>query len=73
MKKQPLPIGISEFKDIRESNYYYIDKTDFIREIIEESAKVSLYPRRFGKILNLDILNVFFEKTGEDNRKFSDL
>ena len=59
MKK--LPIGISNFKELIEENYYYIDKTDFISEIIYSSAKIILLPRprRFGKTLNLSMLNYF--------------
>ncbi len=71
MKK--LPIGISNFKELREENYYYIDKTDFISEIIDSSAKIILLPRprRFGKTLNLSMLNYFFN-VSEDNRKLFD-
>ncbi|MDM8516789.1 AAA family ATPase [Desulfobacterales bacterium HSG16] len=71
MKKQSLPIGVSDFKKLRTKNFYYIDKTDFIREIIETAAEVILLPRprRFGKTLNLDMLKVFFEKIGKDNKK----
>jgi len=67
MKK--LPIGISNFKELVEENYYYIDKTDFINEILDSSAKIILLPRprRFGKTLNLSMLNYFFN-VNEDNR-----
>ena len=63
MKK--LPIGISDFKEIRIQNYYFVDKSLFIKEIIEENAEVILLPRprRFGKTLNLSILKYFFEKS----------
>lgn len=63
MKK--LPIGISDFKKLIDKDYYYIDKTLFIKEIIEASAEVILIPRprRFGKTLNLSMLKYFFEKT----------
>ena len=68
MKK--LPIGKSDFKSIIENNFYYIDKTDFIKEVINSSAEVILLPRprRFGKTLNLSMLNYFFDIT-EDNRE----
>lgn len=63
----PMPIGISEYKKAQ-SNYYYVDKTLMIRDILDKKALVSLFtrPRRFGKTLNMDMLRVFFEKTSED-------
>ena len=59
MKK--IPIGRSNFKELIEDNFYYIDKTDFISEIVDSSAKVILLPRprRFGKTLNLSITNIW--------------
>ncbi|MCP4351273.1 MAG: AAA family ATPase [Desulfobacterales bacterium] len=66
--KRPLPIGFSDFKELRENGCYYIDKTLFIKEITKASAKVLLIPRprRFGKTLNLSMLRYFYEKTGEN-------
>ena len=66
--RRPLPIGISSYIEAV-SNYYYVDKTLLIRDFIDTLPKVSLFtrPRRFGKTLNMDMLRVFFEKTGEDN------
>ena len=68
MKK--LPIGIDDFKKIREKGYYYVDKSLFIKEIIDEDAEVILLarPRRFGKTLNLSLLHCFFEKNTENNK-----
>ena len=68
MKKKRLPIGVSDFRKLRENNYYYVDKSHFIREIIEASAEIILLPRprRFGKTLNLNMLKVFFEKDQND-------
>ena len=67
-EKRRLPIGISSFKKLRENDYYYIDKTHFIRDIINASAEALLLPRprRFGKTLNLSMLRYFFEKSEED-------
>ena len=58
-----LPLGISDFKELREENYYYVDKSLFIKEVIERDGKVILLPRprRFGKTLNLSMLRYFFE------------
>ena len=71
-KKKKLPIGISNFKDIIEKNYYYFDKTNFIEDILEDGAQVKLFtrPRRFGKTLNMSMLKYFFDvKNKEENRK----
>jgi hypothetical protein len=59
-----LPIGLSDFKEVREESYYYVDKSLLIQEIINRSSKVILLPRprRFGKTLNLSMLRYFFEK-----------
>ena len=61
---QKLPIGYSDFKTIREENFYYIDKSLFIKEVLNTGSQVLLLPRprRFGKTLNLSMLRYFFEK-----------
>jgi len=58
-----LPIGIEFFKDIRDKDYNYVDKTKFIEELLAGGNKVSLFtrPRRFGKTLNMSMLRSFFE------------
>ena len=63
----PLPVGISDYKRAS-TQYYYVDKTLFIRDFIDELPAVSLFtrPRRFGKTLSMDMLRTFFEKTDED-------
>jgi hypothetical protein len=73
MKK--LPIGKSDFKTIIEDEDYYIDKTNLIKEIIDDSAKVILLPRprRFGKTLNLSMLRYFFELEEDNRHLFNDL
>ena len=65
METRRIPIGISDYKKMIDEGYYYVDKTDFIRQIIEEGALITLLPRprRFGKTLNLSMLRYFFEKT----------
>lgn len=62
-KKKKLPIGVEFFKHIRDEDYYYIDKTGMIRELIRSWGTVNLFtrPRRFGKTLNMDMLKTFFE------------
>ncbi|NEW61478.1 AAA family ATPase [Sulfurovum sp. bin170] len=73
MKK--LPIGISDFKELIYENFYYIDKTDFILETIDSNAKVILLPRprRFGKTLNLSMLNYFFNIEENNKELFNNL
>ena len=72
-----LPIGVDDFREIIESGYYYVDKTDFIRNLIDNGSKVSVFtrPRRFGKSLALSMLKYYFEnemgidEEKSDNRK----
>lgn len=56
-----ISIGIQGFEKIRTENYFYVDKTGFIKEWWETGADVTLItrPRRFGKTLNMDMLNCF--------------
>lgn len=63
----PLPVGVSDYC-IASKEYYYVDKTMFIKDFLDERPMVSLFtrPRRFGKTLNMDMLRTFFEKTDED-------
>lgn len=65
---KPLPIGISDFKEMIDEGFAYVDKTLFIEELGEKKAKVVLIPRlrRFGKTLNLSMLRYFFEKQEQD-------
>ena len=64
-------IGESDFKSLRIKNYYYIDKTMYIKDIIDNSSKVVLVtrPRRFGKTLNISMLKYYFDCRQKDNRK----
>lgn len=63
MRKKKLPIGIEDFQEIRTEGFYYVDKTEMIRELLENWAKVNLFtrPRRFGKSLNMSMLKYFFD------------
>ena len=73
MKK--IPIGIEDFKMLISDDYFYIDKTKFIEEIMNDGALVKLFtrPRRFGKTLNMSMLKTFFDiKEAEENRKLFD-
>ena len=58
-----LPIGVDSFEEIRSENFYYVDKTLLIRDLLNNWGKVNLFtrPRRFGKSLNMSMLKSFFE------------
>lgn len=68
--KKLLPIGISDFKKVREGGYAYVDKSLLVQELVEKGGDVALIPRlrRFGKTLNLSMLRYFFEKGEESTR-----
>jgi predicted AAA-ATPase/PD-(D/E)XK nuclease superfamily protein len=68
-----LPVGISSFKEVIEKDYYYIDKTLLIKEFLDIGSKVTLLPRprRFGKTLNLSMLNYFFSNTEQAGYLFT--
>jgi len=65
--KKPLPIGVDNFEKIIANDYYYIDKSLLIKELLDLKGEVNLFtrPRRFGKTLNLSMLRFFFEDTGD--------
>ncbi len=74
MKFKKLPIGIEFFADMIGKDYYYVDKTGMIKELLENVGSVNLFtrPRRFGKTLNMDMLKCFFE-IGADKSLFDGL
>ena len=62
-KKKPIPIGIEDFEKMIINNYYYVDKTLMIKEMLDKGGEVNLFtrPRRFGKSLNISMLQHFFD------------
>ena len=66
-----LPVGIENFEEIRRDNFYYVDKTKLIEQLLQNWSKVNLFtrPRRFGKTLNMSMIKSFFE-IGTDKRLF---
>ena len=73
-KSLKLPVGIENFKEIRTEGFYYVDKTKLIKQLLEQWGKVNLFtrPRRFGKTLNMSMLQCFFE-IGTDPALFDGL
>ena len=74
MRKPKLPTGIDNFKKIRNGNYYYVDKTSLVEQILNNGSEVTLFtrPRRFGKSLNMSMIQHFFE-IGTDPALFDGL
>lgn len=68
MRKKTLPIGYDNFREVIEGGFYYVDKTLFIKTLLNRKGKANLFtrPRRFGKSLNLSMLRYFFEDTGDE-------
>lgn len=67
LRKKKLPIGIDNFEKLRSENFYYIDKTGLIKELLQDWGEVNLFtrPRRFGKSLNMSMLENFFSIEGK--------
>ena len=65
--RKKLPIGIENFGEFFSEDFYYVDKTLFIKELLQNWGKVNLFtrPRRFGKSLNMSMLKCFFEIEGD--------
>ena len=63
MDRKPLPVGVDDFGKLITRGYYFVDKTNFIRDLIDLKGEVNLFtrPRRFGKTLNMSMLQYFFE------------
>lgn len=66
-EKKRLPIGLENFEQIIKENYYYVDKTGLISELLRNGGMVNLFtrPRRFGKTLNMSMLEHFFSIEGD--------
>ncbi len=67
MSRKKLPIGIEDFEELRSEDFYYVDKTGLIRDLLNNWGKVNLFtrPRRFGKTLNMSMLEHFFSLNGD--------
>lgn len=76
MEKVNIPVGVSDFSEIRQNNYYYVDKSFFISELLKTPAtKVTLItrPRRFGKTLGMSMLDSFFDIQRNSEDLFAEL
>ncbi|WP_052193881.1 AAA family ATPase [Cetobacterium sp. ZOR0034] len=71
MIKKNLPLGVDDFKEARENDFYLVDKSMFIDELLEKKSKVTLLPRprRFGKTLNMSMLKYFFDIENKESNK----
>ena len=72
IRKKAVPVGIEDFERIVREDYYYVDKTQLIEELLINRAPVTLFtrPRRFGKTLNMSMIKYFFDvKNKEENKK----
>lgn len=68
MRWKPLPVGVDDFEELIHEQYFYIDKTLLIKDLLDMKGEVNLFtrPRRFGKTLNMSMLRYFFEKSSRD-------
>ncbi len=67
--RKPIPVGTEDFKELIDKNFRFVDKTLLIKDLLDQNAKVNLItrPRRFGKTLNMSMIQRFFEKTEKSN------
>lgn len=69
MEMKPLPVGVDNFEHLITRGYYFIDKTWFMKELLDKKGSVNLFtrPRRFGKTLNMSMIQYFFEDMCTDD------
>ena len=69
-----LPVGIDDFRKLRESDFYYVDKTRLIEQLLLNWSEVTLFtrPRRFGKTLNMSMLKSFFQIAQIKNKRYDE-
>ena len=70
-----VPTGVRDFKKLRDEDFYYVDKTELISDILSDKSEVFLFtrPRRFGKSLNISMLDAFFNMEYKGNAWFDGL
>ena len=71
---KPLPVGVDNFEKMITEDYYYVDKTLFIKDTLDVKGEVTLFtrPRRFGKSLNISMLQYFFDNTLKEHAHIFD-
>ena len=69
-----LPVGFENFQEIRKLDFYYVDKTKLVEQLLENWSKVNLFtrPRRFGKTLNMSMLRYFFDCNVKEGKELFD-
>ena len=69
MQCKPLPTGVDNFEKLITRGYYFVDKTLLIKELLDKKGDVNLFtrPRRFGKTLNMSMVQYFFEDSRKDD------
>lgn len=74
MIKKKLPIGVENFEKLQKEDFYYVDKTCLIKDLLLNWGEVNLFtrPRRFGKSLNMSMLRAFFEIGGNPDGELAD-
>ena len=67
--KKPIPVGTEDFKELVDKEFCFVDKTLLIKDLLDQNSKINLItrPRRFGKTLNMSMIQRFFEKTEKSN------
>ena len=75
MKRPKLPVGIENFQEIRQADFYYVDKTRLIEQLLIQWAEVNVFtrPRRFGKSTTADMLAAYYSKGCDSENLFADL
>ncbi|WP_400209217.1 AAA family ATPase, partial [Methanomethylophilus alvi] len=70
-----IPGGVDDFREIREGGYYFVDKSELVSDIVNDRSEVFLFtrPRRFGKSLNLSMIDAFFNLEYKGNKWFDGL
>ncbi|MCQ2404186.1 MAG: AAA family ATPase, partial [Lentisphaeria bacterium] len=73
-RRKSFPIGIEDYRELVTGDYFYVDKTLLVQQLLDGGSKVTLFarPRRFGKTLNLSMLDYFFNIDGSGKGLFDD-
>ena len=72
MNMKAIPTGVYDYRELKQENYYSVDKTLMIKDFLERKSKVTLVtrPRRFGKTINMSMMSEFFDITKDSKEIF---